>query len=630
MNLLRIRVGVTPDCPLLIPFHPRDLYPLGPDGDPLLAKGRVEAAQRGLNSGLIYLTFDQPAFGSMLYFQNLTALNPYFATTETKPDGAVGGEWPELGYLLPSPPQSGTPPVHPLPAGRRTLLSDAILVFRDPGDLGETDSARHFLQMLGAVYRVIDRPETCYRDWPGRAQRTIDDLVRSPDATLRHYGHVYARPYVAAEYPDSMVHASLLSAIRDWDRWKESDTSLATDFAGGLDKFYDGRLGTLRRYLPNVGRDKNKDAVDSWYLYHPLVNLVRLALAGDKKAHRMVGKTIDFAIRAARHFDYKWPVQFRIDDFSIITATANDDRGQTDVGGLYAFLMLQMFRLTGEDRYVAEARRAIDIGKGMRFNLNYQANLTAWGAAACIQLWRVTGEAAYLSQSYVYLASFFHNSAIWESEIAGARDYHNFLGVTALQDAPYMAVFECFDSFAAFDHYLAEGGPDVDPAVRLLVSEYCRYALDRAWFYYPDALSPKLLSPKSRNGHIDRALSFPLEDLYVDGQPAGQVGQEIYGAGAAFVFATRSHHRIPDAPFELFCDQFVRSIERMGKKALSLQLDGGEDMEARLSVLRLKGRRLPRVRIQIFDGHIISVEQSIPERLDFVVPANGRLLLGWT
>src|SRR3546814_10319538 len=47
-----------------------------------------------------------------------------------------------------------------------------------------------------------------------------------------------------------------------------------------------------------------------------------------------------------------------------------------------------------------------------------------------------------------------------------------------------------------------------------------------------------------RNGHIDRTLSFPLEDLDVDGQPGGQVGQEIYGAGAAFVFATRSFHEV--------------------------------------------------------------------------------------
>ena len=47
--------------------------------------------------------------------------------TRTAPMGAVGGEWPELGYLPPTPPQSGTPPVDPLPAGEEVMLSDAIL-----------------------------------------------------------------------------------------------------------------------------------------------------------------------------------------------------------------------------------------------------------------------------------------------------------------------------------------------------------------------------------------------------------------------------------------------------------------------------------------------------------------------
>jgi hypothetical protein len=149
--------------------------------------------------------------------------------------------------------------------------------------------------------------------------------------------------------------------------------------------------------------------------------------------------------------------------------------------------------------------------------------------------------AVYLEQSYVYLGSFFHNCEIWESELELAEHYRNFLGATCLQDAPYMAIYECFDSFAAFERYLNDSGPDLEPAARMLIAEYCKYALDRAWYYYPDALPPEAISPEQRetNGHVDRKLSFPLEDLYPDGQLAGQVGQEIYGAGAAFIFATR-------------------------------------------------------------------------------------------
>jgi len=105
LSTLRIRTELTPSAPLLVPFLPRDLYPLGCDDDPLLARGQVEAAQRGLNSGLVYFHLDEPAFGTVLYLQNLTELSDYFLATNTRPDGAVGGEWPELGYLPPTPPQ---------------------------------------------------------------------------------------------------------------------------------------------------------------------------------------------------------------------------------------------------------------------------------------------------------------------------------------------------------------------------------------------------------------------------------------------------------------------------------------------------------------------------------------------
>jgi hypothetical protein len=141
-----------------------------------------------------------------------------------------------------------------------------------------------------------------------------------------------------------------------------------------------------------------------------------------------------------------------------------------------------------------------------------------------MRLWRITNQAVYLEQSYVYLASFFHNSVMWESRLNLAENYTTFMGVTCLQDAPYMAIYECFDSFAAFERYLGDSGPDLEPAARMLIAEYCKYALSRAWYYYPDALPAKVISPEQRetNGHIDRKLSFPLEDLYPAGELAGR------------------------------------------------------------------------------------------------------------
>ncbi|MBO9516445.1 MAG: hypothetical protein J7493_00105 [Porphyrobacter sp.] len=630
--LLEVRTSVEPSMPLLTSFIPRDLYPLGDDDDPLSARGEVEAAQRGMNTGAIYFRIREPEFGSVLYFQDLTALNPYFRETSTKPDGAVGGVWPEIGYLVPTPPQQGTPPVEPLPPGQETLISNALLAFHDEAGGDEQEMARRYLSLLGSVLRHIELPKTDYRDWVWRAERSLKDLAGSPKATVRHYGHRYVHPYTAAEYPDSMVQLSVLASIRDYEVWSQRKVPIGAELAAGLGKFYDSKLKTLRRYLPNVGKDKDRNAVDSWYLYHPLSQLGRLAIDGDQPAMRLFRKCIGYGIKAARHFDYKWPIQFDVRDFKVIQEARDDmGLGQTDVGGMYAYVMLQAFELTDDKAYLDEARAAIDAAKGMRFELNYQANLTAWGAAACMRLWRIANDETYLRQSYVYLASFFHNAAMWESEIGHARHYRNFLGVTALHDAPYMAMYECFDSFAAFERYLKDSGPDLDPAVRRLLSEYCRYALDRAWFYYPDALPEDAISDKQRenNGHVDRKLSFPLEDLYVDGQDAGQVGQEIYGAGAAFVFASRTFHSVNDAPFRIFCDHFLLASERPSERALSFQLGGGEDSEAWLHLIQTGRAKLPEFTVTTRSGKRLKGSRQAADRLSYRVPADGQITITW-
>jgi hypothetical protein len=626
---LRVTNRLTPADPLLIPYLPRDLYPLGPGDDPMTACGEVEAAQRGLNSGICLLR--HRGFGTTLYFQNFTALNDYFAQTGTKPDGAVGGLWPELGYLPPTPRQSPQPPTRPLAAGKPVVLLDTILAFHDDESNDEQGLAERFLDLSAAVYALLDRPPTEFHDWPARARRTLDDLQHSPKATVRHYGHVYVHPYTDAEYPDCMVQMTLAASLGDFERWGGQPVPLKDELLAGMGKFYDPRLRTLRRYLPNVGKDKNRFAVDSWYLYHPMLNLGRLAQGGDARCRRLLLKSIDYGIKAAHHFDYHFPIQYDVRDFSVIVEARSDGLGQTDVAGIYAYVMLLAFELTDDVRFLEEARRAIASAKGMRFSLNYQANLTAWGAAACLWLWRIDDDESYLRQSYVYLASFFHNAAMWESDIEWARCYSNFLGVTPLHDATYMALYECFDTFAAFGDYLARGGPALSGAVRTLVSEYCRYVLHRAHFYYPDALPKEALSPTQRekNGHIDRALSFPLEDLYIDGQQAGQVGQEVYGAGAAFVFASRSTHLIDGAPFKLFCDHFLSRSSRPTAHRVVFGIAGGAGDPATLSLLPLGRKRLPRVRVMTADGTQIEPFARHRDRIDYRVPLNIEFSIDW-
>jgi hypothetical protein len=593
-GLLRVTTWITPSEPLLIAFWPRDLYPLGQGDDPTRSAGEVLAAQRGFNAPIVFLRLDDPAPAALLYFQNLTALNPWFEATGAKPDGVVGGQWPELGYQPLAAAEAPSPPKDPLPAGRELVLSDVFLHLPDAPPQGEVEEARLFLHGLAAVYPHLDRPKTEFRDWPAMAERSLRNLARSPKVGVRRYGSRYLRPYTDAEVPDSMVQLAVSVPIRDYGDWRGRPVPLEQQLTAGAARFFDKELGTIRRYLPNVAtggepiekaRDKDYDQVDSWYLYHPLANLGRLALAGEAEPKRLFLGSLDYAIKVARHFRYDWPVLFDVRTLEVDQADRKDDGlGQTDVGGLYAYVMLQAHELTGEARYLAEAKAAIKAEKGLGFELLYQTNITAWGVLACARLWKLTGDPQYHDRMLPFVAGFFHNTVFWESRRGAAKHYQTFLGATCLHDGPYMAVYECFESFRAFRDYLELCGADCDPAVRLLLNEYCRMTLSRAWTFYPSELPEEILAKEIRNGHIDRGLAMPLEDLYADGAAPGQVGQEVYGSGAAFVFASRAFHRAKGVPFTVFCDYPLRRIEA-GKGRLTAMIDGWPEGGCRLRVL---------------------------------------------
>lgn len=626
-GLLHMTSRLTPSHDLLVVFWPRDLYVLDTNDDPRAAKGHMEAAQRGLNGGYCYFCLSEPQFGNVLYMQNLTALNPFFKETKTTPDGVVGGEWPELGYQPPAAPTGNTPPVDPLPKGQEVVISDALIAIRAPCAENEFTMARTFLELLADIYPHIDKPEPVMRDWRWRAAKTLEDLRISPDASVEHYGFKYLHPYTASEYPDSMVQMSVLSTLWEYETVCQVDGNFSAELAAGMRKFYDEELGTLRRYLPNVGADKDKDAVDSWYLYHPLMNLARMAINGQEWAKELFFDGLEFVIRAAQHFDYVWPIIYKVTDFSVVVKSreGNGDKGlgQTDVGGIYAYVMLQAHQLTGDKRYIDEAKKALKALEDFRFELAYQTNLTAWGAVACLKLYKLEGDRHYLDQSQVFIASLMHNCELWGSHLNWAEHYANFFGVTCLHDGPYLAAYEAFECFMAFDEYLQEGEDDIPDAARLLLAEYWRYTLDVLWSFYPDALPEEAISKEVRNGHIDRSLSFPLEDIYGDGSPAGQVGQEIYGAGAAFVIASRAYAECPGAPFRIFTEYPMQADCRDGQ--IQLRLLEPKGYKGRVKLIPKDEGAAPQMVLLTQDGEPIPPEDDNTYR----AAADGRFTVMW-
>ena len=466
--------------------------------------------------------------------------------------------------------------------------------------------------MLAGVYARLDR-DSLYHDWPHQAKKPCATCPLKQPSIITAIGICIPTRTLNTRTAFVTLMANM--------QVEGHSVPLADELRAGVGRFFDADLGAVRRYLPNVGKDKNADEVDSWYLYHPLVNLGRLAREGDAEAREMFLTGLDFGIKVA----HQWPVQFNIQTLDVITGPRSaGEPGQSDVGGLFAYAAIQAFELTGKKRYLTEAKKAIEAVREMGFEVSYQTNITAWAANASLRLWRITEDEFFRDQSLTYLASFFHNSLLWESEIGNAKYYPIFLSATCLHNGPYMALYECFESFASFSEYLSMGGDDLPASVRLLLSEYCRYALSRAWFYYPQEIPKEVLAAEVRNGHIDRALAFPLEDLYADGQPAGQVGQEVYGSGAAFVFTTRAYHRLKHSPLVLYCEYPVDALEEFDE-ACAFRVCGHAGFSCRARVMATGRSPMPPV-VALAEGQGEIAGQSTPEgHCEFLVPAGCRI-----
>ena len=74
----------------------------------------------------------------------------------------------------------------------------------------------------------------------------------------------------------------------------------------------------------------------------------------------------------ARHFNYRWPVFYKMDTLEVVKAeTLPNKGGEKDVAGAYAHIMLQAWDLTHKKLYLEEAGKAAKTLEGLGFELFY-------------------------------------------------------------------------------------------------------------------------------------------------------------------------------------------------------------------------------------------------------------------
>lgn len=421
--------------------------------------------------------------------------------------------------------------------------------------------------------------------------------------------------------------------ITAFGQWAGRDVPLAETLNAGIPAFFRKDIGAVGRYLPGNDDLPNNKAGDAWYLYVPLAGLADLARMGDPQARDLFLKSLPYAMRVARHFGYRWPVQYDPKTLDVIVGGRSPGQpGESDLGGVYAHMMMMAWDLTADETYREEARKAVQALEGYGFNIGYQFNLTAWAAVGALRVWTDTGDVFYKEMSYVLLASLFQNAYLWTSRLGAAKYFPSFLGVSCLHNGRYKATYEEHDVYTALRAYLDIGKRDIAPSVRLLVTEMCRYMLDEVWHTYPSELPEDEIAAEPKNGWIDRRLAFPLEDLYVGWEKPGQVGQEVYGAGAPMAFTVRSWYKRDGVPFMVYSDIPTSGLEQPYARTLVLNLLGEDGYPCRLRLIPDGRKPLPDVRLTIrHHGTHRDLEGTVtPEgHLEYAPDAECSLTIQW-
>jgi hypothetical protein len=433
--------------------------------------------------------------------------------------------------------------------------------------------------------------------------------------------------------PESMVQLAVLAPFKEYEKWSGEKQSICDDLIKGLPAFYDPKINCINRWLPSMmdkldkSEEQKKEMVmDSWYLHHPLMNLARLALDGDKTAEKLVLDSIDYAIKVAHHFKYEWPVFYNMETLEIIKEeTAPGAGGEKDVPGSYAHLMLLMFKLTKEKRYLNEAEKAARKLADQGLNILYQANNTAFAAAALLELFKITNKKLYLDISYTCLSGLFKNIQLYDCKYGYGKNYVNFFSIYPLNDAPYTAAYEELEVYAALSEYMSLA-KDVDilPSLRTLIPEFVKYTVSRIAYYYPTMLPKEMLSEEVKTGEIQPDLWVPLEDLYNGWEKSGQVGQEVYGSGMAFGIVSRQYIKI-DEDFFLFID-YPYEYSKRGK-SITLKLDGDKDMSCNLKIIRLKDRK---IQMKVFyNNELLDPFLKNVNKQEYKISGQGSVKVQW-
>ncbi len=379
--------------------------------------------------------------------------------------------------------------------------------------LREQEAVARWMKALLPLFEEKLEWPSCATTWKEFADNTVQDLQQKGPAQVEVDGHLGLRAYVKgssqiwtqpADDFELMTVADVLWPSLLYSRLHNTQSyqQMCGRLVKALPSFYRPETSSIS----NNFKPKENERADSWYPFenalikYPTIGL----LAGSKEVAVRFLDAFNNAIKIAHQYNYLFPIYYRVATFKAEGAGTN-----YAVGGLFAWAALIAHRLTGQEQYREEARRAIQMLNTVPADkLFHEPQELAFGALAAAEL-GLREEATYLL--YQQLRMFY-----WYSD--SSQKTHDIRGmVQAAASILYPAFKENVEAILPWTGIMKRG---------IVIEGLLRFM---------DQQRRNNFSFFEKCSHAQTtSLPFiPFENLgtlELGGQ-TGKVGKEIYGAG---------------------------------------------------------------------------------------------------
>ena len=377
------------------------------------------------------------------------------------------------------------------------------------------ESVSRWMQALLPLFEEKLTWPLCATSWKEFATGTVEDLQDKSAAQIETKGYTGLRAYVKATsqlWTDAPGNFELM-AVADvlWPSLLYLQLHPSPGFEHECKDLLDDLPAFYHSDTHSISNDfarKPDERADSWYPFeNSLIKYPAIgSLAGSKEIVDHFLDAFQTAQKFAHQYNYLFPIYYQV-------ATLRAEGAGTNyaIGGLYAWGAILANRLTGENQYLEEARRAIHVLYTVPAErLFHEPQELAYGALAAAEL-GMTEEAKYLL--YEQLRMFY-----WYSD--PSQKTHDIRGmVQAAASILYPAFKENIEAILPWTGVMKRG----------IVFEGLLRFMDQQrrnnFYFFEDCSANRkrglsAFIPFRKSGHAGTG-----------GHLTGNVGKEIYGAG---------------------------------------------------------------------------------------------------